>query len=130
MAHILIIEPNPIMVATYGAALRYAGHSVATAHSAQAAIDSADHLQPDVVVLELLLPRHGGIEFLYEFRSYQEWVTIPVIIQSGIAPQALVNVQDTLRNDLGVVTCLYKPQTNLQQLLRQVRKAIEEALPV
>jgi CheY-like chemotaxis protein len=125
MSHILLIEPNPVLAATYSATLRYAGYSVAAAHGAQAAIDSADHLRPDAVVLELQLPRHGGVEFLYEFRSYGEWANIPVVIQSGINPQRLAAVQGTLRDDLGVAACLYKPQTTLQQLLRQIRAVIE-----
>ena len=124
MAHILCIEPNPVLAKTYADVLKSAGYSVATALGAQAAVDAADHQQPDVVVLELQLPRHSGVEFLYEFRSYAEWAKVPVIIHSGIVPQDLDTVQATLKNDLGVVTCLYKPQTSLEALLRQVRATL------
>ena len=96
--------------------------SVACATTAQTAVDAADKQRPDVVILELQLAAHSGVEFLHEFRSYPEWQSVPVIVQSGLPPAQLAEAQDSLRRDLGVRTILYKPRTTLQQLLRAVRE--------
>lgn len=125
MAHVLLLEPDSELARIYAQALQLAGHSTATAATAQAAIDAADQYTPDVVVLELQLPAHGGIEFLHEFRSYSEWQTTPVIINTYITPQELASVRQALASTLGVRAAHYKPQTSLQLLLRSVQEQLK-----
>jgi DNA-binding response OmpR family regulator len=117
--HVLLVEPDPMLGATYVAALTVAGHSVSQTRSAQAAVHAADKKMPDVVILELQLPLHNGIEFLYEFRSYAEWLHIPVIINSFV-PTTDYNYAPTLQNELGVTNFLHKPSTSLRQLMQAV----------
>ena len=84
---ILLIEPDGILASTYKRALVLAGHQVTMCAGAQAADIAADQTQPDVVVLELQLPGHSGIEFLHEeFRSYSDWSKVPVIVSPWCRP--------------------------------------------
>lgn len=124
MANILLIEPNPILARTYEQALQHAGHQVFSVTSAQAAIEAADEHTPDAVVLELQLPVHGGVEFLYEFRSYDEWQQIPIVLHTYTPAQTIAPLQDALQGMLGVRAFLYKPQTSLQQLVQTVRDVV------
>ena len=124
--NLLLIEPDRLLARTYQRALeRNGGHQVFTAVSAQEAVHLSDQQKPDVVVLEMDLPRHNGVEFLYEFRSYPEWSDVPVIIHSFVPPTELAAAA-TLENELGVVRVLYKPATNLAQLCA----AVELSAPV
>jgi DNA-binding response OmpR family regulator len=125
MAFVLLIEPDTELARTYAQALQLAGHESATAATAQAAIDAADQRTPDIVVLELQLPAHNGIEFLHEFRSYAEWQTTPVIINTYTSPQQLAPARRALAEDLGVRATHYKPQTSLQLLLRSINEHAE-----
>lgn len=120
MARVLLIEPNISLAKTYVQALTHAGHDVQFAADAQGGIHCADQTTPDVVVLEIQLAAHSGIEFLHEFRSYAEWQEIPVIINSFIPPQDFVLGTEALREQLGVCALHYKPQASLQTLLRSV----------
>lgn len=124
MSNVLLIEPNPVLAHTYTQVLQHAGHEVTVATSAQGAVEAADERRPDVVVLELQLPVHGGIEFLYEFRSYSEWQQIPIVLHTYTSAQTLLPLQETLFETLGVRACLYKPQTSLQQLSQTVRDVV------
>jgi len=118
--HVLLIEPDTIQATNYSEALRRAGHSVAHARSAQSAVQLADTgNKPDVVVLELQLPQHNGIEFLYEFRSYPEWQAIPAVIHTFVPVRDLKHAT-TLTQELGVREILYKPTTSLQELCEAV----------
>jgi CheY-like chemotaxis protein len=126
MADILLIEPDRILAETYLHALASAGHSVGVCASAQAAIMVADQIQPEVVVLELQLVEHSGIEFLYEFRSYPDWQNVPVVIQSYVPPQEFASSAELLKQELGVTKYLYKSHTTLKQLIA----AVNEQVPV
>jgi len=124
--HVLLLEPNTLLAQTYTQALQQDGFSVAHAASAQTAVFAADKHQPDVVILELQLPEHSGLEFLHEFRSYPEWKDVPVIVHSMLPPTQTIQVEESLRRDLGVKALLYKPRTSLTQLLQTVREQTRE----
>ncbi|HSD55602.1 MAG TPA: response regulator [Candidatus Saccharimonadales bacterium] len=127
MANVLLVEPDIALARTYVQALQHVGHEVVHVVSAQDAIMAADQTQPDVVVLELRMAVHDGIEFLHEFRSYPEWQGIPVVVNSHITSSSLAPVQTALQGDLGVVATLYKPRTSLQQLISQVNQQVRMA---
>ncbi|HVW23628.1 MAG TPA: response regulator [Candidatus Saccharimonadales bacterium] len=122
MPHILLIEPDHVLAETYAAALHHAGHHVVACASAQDAVNLADGQKPDLVVLEVQLVGHSGIEFLYEFRSYDDWQNVPVLIHSQVPPGEFTANWSLLNNELGVVGYLYKPVTNLSELLANVQE--------
>ena len=120
--HILLVEPDKLQARAITGVLERDGHTVAPAVSAQAAVHLADEQAPHVVVLELQLPRHNGIEFLYEFRSYTEWLHIPVVLYTFV-PERELEAAVALRTELGVARVLYKPTTTLVQLADAIRAA-------
>jgi DNA-binding response OmpR family regulator len=119
--NILLIEPDKKLGDIYKRAIIQAGHTVKWAAHAQDAVHTADEHKPDVVVLELQLANHNGIEFLYEFRSYPEWQGIPVILLTMVTPQSL-QITSALMKQLGIVECLYKPATKLHQLVTAINE--------
>jgi DNA-binding response OmpR family regulator len=122
MAHILLIEPNTLLAESYKQALTHAGHTVMHVSGAQAGIDAADTQTPDLVITELHLPGHSGIEFLHEFRSYTEWIRIPVVLNTALTSSQIAPAIEALHRDLGIREVLYKPRTSLQDLVRITRE--------
>lgn len=113
--NILLLEPNRLLANQYVSFLTRQGHQVAWREDAQTGITAADEQRPDVVIAELLLGGHSGIEFLYEFRSYGDWVAVPAIILSNLSPEA-AGLPPTVLESLGVAMYLYKPELSLQKL--------------
>lgn len=120
MSQILLLEPDKILAKTYSTVLETAGHVVRHCVSAQTAVVLADDMHPDIVIVELQLVDHSGIEFLYEFRSYVDWQQIPVIILTNVPESEFAGSQSLLRDDLNVQAYLYKPLTSLQKLIQFV----------
>lgn len=117
---LLLLEPDKVLADTYRRGLQTAGHRVTMCASAQAAIFSADAERPDVVIVELQLTGHSGIEFLYEFRSYDEWAQVPVILLTNVPAGEFRANWALLSDELGVAAYHYKPLTTLRTLLRSV----------
>jgi two-component system, sensor histidine kinase and response regulator len=113
--NILLIEPDSLLGSIYKDALEQKGHRVKLSRDAQTAVHLADEQTPDVVVLELQLRAHSGIEFLYEFRSYPEWQHIPIVLHTLLPEDDLA-----MPRQLGTVQYVYKPSTTLAQLVRTV----------
>ena len=122
MAQVLLVEPDRQLADIYGQALTHAGHHVVAAATAQAAVQAADVVQPELVILELQLVEHSGIEFLYEFRSYLDWQAVPVLVHTHVPPAEFNHSQRLLKDELGVRAYLYKPCTSLRELLAHVQE--------
>ena len=118
---VLVIEPDRVLGQLYAKALMARGHKVDVANTAQTAVSAADEHVPDVVVLEVMMPRHSGIEFLYEFKSYPEWQDVPVIIQTVITPKKLTRAS-VLSDELDVIAVLNKAETSLDELCDVVER--------
>lgn len=127
MANILMLEPDKVLGNTYQKALEHEGHGVRRTVSAQDAVFQVDELLPDLILVEIQLVAHSGIEFLYELRSYADWQRIPVLIHSCIPPLEFEESMELFKTMLHVRAYLYKPHTTLQTLLRAVREVAAEA---
>lgn len=112
---ILLVEPDKLLASSTIKGLKKLGAQVEWSQNAQGAIHSIDTFRPEVIVLELQIPAHNGVEFLYELRSYSDWQNIPVVIYSFIQSEKLTKYTKSLA-ELGIDTWLYKPTTSLQQL--------------
>lgn len=124
MAQILLVEPDTVLAKTYAAALSNSGHHLLRAQDAQSAINATDTVRPDCIILEVRLPRHNGVEFLYELRSHADWQDIPVIILSQLSLDG-VGLDEAKMNELGVRAFCYKPDTNLLTLTTMVDEIVQ-----
>lgn len=115
MKRVLLVEPDAALGDTIATYLGRSGYVTELVSSSQSAIHAADEVTPDAVVLELAIPEHNGVEFLQEFRSYADWLNVPIIVYSRIA------LEDTMLTDVewqkyGVNNYLYKPTVTLAAL--------------
>src|ERR1039458_4053532 len=123
MNKVLLIEPDRILAEVYKRAIEADGLTeVMSVTGAQTAIMAADEHRPDLVILEIQLIEHSGLEFLYEFRSYPEWQSIPVLVQTMVPFAKFHDNWHLLRGELGVRAYMYKPQTSLRQLLGSIKE--------
>lgn len=123
---ILLVEPDTVLADVYKAAFGEKGASVRHAASAQKAIEMVDADVPDVIVLELQMAGHSGVEFLHELRSYEDWSSVPVVVHSNV-PQVAFGVDGAVWDRLGVVRYLYKADTQLGSMVAIVLAMDEKA---
>jgi CheY-like chemotaxis protein len=79
MAHILLVDDDPAVVAANSAALEANGHTVATVDSAAAAAAAVAHTVPDAVVLEAMLDgAYAGFDLARALA--RDFPTLPLIM--------------------------------------------------
>lgn len=121
---VLLIEPDRRLAESYAYALDHAGYHVTACAGSQNAIIVADEVRPDLIILEVRLVKHSGLEFLYELRSYIDWQNTPVIINSHVNAKEIANSQDLIKNSLNVSKILYKPEANLYKLISDASELV------
>ncbi|NKY50962.1 response regulator transcription factor [Nocardia vermiculata] len=74
---ILVVDDEPTIADSVAARLRAEGFTVATAHDGPAAVTAADTFEPDLVVLDIMLPGFDGLEVC---RRIQAGQALPVLM--------------------------------------------------
>lgn len=83
MKVILIVDDNVEfreMLADYFRDLEY---MVEIANNGREGIQKARSIKPDIILLDVMMPDIGGIEVLRELQTYEETISIPVIVITG-----------------------------------------------
>jgi len=80
---ILIVEDEKILSEMYKFKLNKEGFEVISAIEVDEAIELAKKNKPDLVVLDILLPKESGINYLIKTRSIEELKSIPVLVLSN-----------------------------------------------
>lgn len=122
---LLLVEDDPWLAELYQGVLQGEGEcQVITAATAEQALDELDaNPEVDLVILDMFLPGHNGIEFLHEIASYPDTNTIPVIVLSSVYQHDFGMDSERWRH-YGVKNYLYKPETKPQDLLATVKKQL------
>lgn len=95
-------------------------------------LEALDVAVPDHVVLDLKMPRVGGVEALHRIRGHPAWRSLPVtIFSSGNRPEEIAQC-----NALGVGAVVQKPidfdvfDAEVQRIARTVRAGSQDMSPV
>ena len=81
--HILIVDDYPDALDIWALFLRSAGYQVSTASDGAAALAQAQQLLPDLIVLDLELPRISGYDVAKQLRANPLTQSIPLIAATG-----------------------------------------------
>ncbi len=121
---IFVIEDDVFMVELLGNELKNAGLETYSYQTGQTAIDAYAQLQPDLIVLDLLLPDKNGFEVLREIRRLPNGVKVKVMVLSNMAEDA--DKEEAKR--LGVQEYLVKANYSLPEILGKIQVLLLSAI--
>jgi two-component system, OmpR family, alkaline phosphatase synthesis response regulator PhoP len=88
---ILIADDEPNIVAALEYLLQQGGYEVLIARNGDEALDLLEERIPDLVLLDVMMPRKSGYEICSRIREQSEWRHIKVIMLSAKGRDAEVN---------------------------------------
>jgi len=112
---ILIVEDDPDVLGLMVTLLSGEGYRVAIAGDGEEGLNAARRERPDLIVLDLMLPRMNALQFRAVQRRDKAICDVPVICLSGASHAATVALE------LGTEDCLSKP-IDVEVLLGMVRR--------
>ena len=83
MRKVLLIDDDPVVTAMYGKMLREQGFDVEVAGDGEEGLEAIRRELPDVVLLDLDMPKVSGISWLKTVRNRQRSKNLPVVILTG-----------------------------------------------
>ena len=118
---ILVVEDEPSMLAVIKDKLETEGFTVLTAHDGIEGLEVAMKEHPDLILLDILMPRMDGITALKKLREDKWGATAQVIVLSNLSSDQAV--ADSIKN--GVYDYLIKTDWHLNDLVKIIKKKLK-----
>lgn len=87
---ILIVDDEPNIVLSIEFLMKREGYDVATAKDGQEALDILDEINPNLVILDVMMPRKNGFEVCSEVRANAAFSRLPILMLSAKGREAEV----------------------------------------
>ena len=117
---ILVAEDDRFLRKAAEMALKRQGYTVLTAADGEEALRAARSVLPDLILLDLIMPKLNGFDVLQALKKDAPTAHIPVIILSNLGQDR--DVQQAM--DAGAAAYLIKTDLSLQALVQRVEEAL------
>lgn len=120
MARILVVEDDQDLNNAYRIILKNEGHEVVSAFDGKDALKKLDSFSPDLILLDLLMPVMGGLEFLQRYDLIKKHSKVKVLIFTNMENSP--EVSEAYK--LGAHRCIIKSWTAPHNLSHVVDQAL------
>jgi len=117
MKKILFVEDEPNLQKAVGELLKQEGYQIFGAFDGAEGLEIAKKEKPNLILLDLILPKKDGFEVLKELKADKDLKDTPVIILTNL--EGTGDVEKAL--DLGATTYLVKANYELDDILKLVK---------
>ena len=120
MKKILFIEDEPILQKTIGEVLGQEGYEVLEALDGEEGLLTAKREKPDLILLDLILPKKNGFEVLQELKADEETANLKVIVLTNL--ESSQDVERALA--LGATNYLVKANYDLEEVVAKIKELL------
>ena len=114
---ILYIEDEPTLQKTLGEALEQEGFYMLFASDGESGLRLANEEKPDLILLDIILPKKNGFEVLKELKANKETAEIPVVVMTNL--EGTGDVEKIL--EFGATTYLVKANYSLMEVVEKIK---------
>jgi DNA-binding response OmpR family regulator len=125
MSKILIVEDDVSLRDVYSARLGAEGYQIAVASNGEEALATAVKERPDLILLDIMMPKISGFDVLDIIRTTPEVAHTRVIMMTALSAP-----EDKERGEkLGVDKYLVKSQVTLEEMVDSIKQVLASASP-
>ncbi len=120
--NILLVDDDPLVIRMYQNKLTKDGYAVKIASNGEEALIQVMKERPDLILLDIMMPKMNGVETLKALKGEEKTKGIPVIILTNLDD----NPEDveTAKN-LGALDYVVKANITLKTLSEKIKKVLE-----
>lgn len=117
---ILLVDDDRFITVAYKEGLGHAGFQVLIARDGIEALEVLKSFTPSIILLDLIMPKMNGFEFLDKIKSDNKFNNIPIIVLTNLSQQS---DEDEARAH-NIANYLVKADTSLSALIESIQKSI------
>lgn len=119
---ILIVEDDELMSRMYQTKLTFDGYDVLTAFDGESGLAMAGKELPDLILLDVMMPKMDGLQVLEKLKADTKTKNIPVIILTNLGGMKSPEVKGM---ELGAVDYLIKSDMTPAQVVEKIKSHIK-----
>lgn len=117
---ILLIDDDPVLIKALGAEFVEEGFEFISALDGETGLALIKTNLPDIILLDLIMPRMNGFDVLQELKRAEFTKNIPVVLLTNLEPDE--NVRKGM--ELGAVDYCIKSSMNLEKMVNKINKIL------
>ena len=121
-SRVLVVDDEPDLVRILEFGLKAAGYAVETASDGQEGLMKAREQKPDIILLDLMLPKLDGYKVCRLLKFDERYKHIPIMILSARTQEG----DQTLAHEMGANRFLTKPY-EFAEILEHIQALLKEA---
>ncbi|MBI2041825.1 MAG: response regulator [Candidatus Nealsonbacteria bacterium] len=122
MKKILFIEDESALQKTFSDILTQEGHEMISATDGEEGVRLAAAEKPDLILLDLILPKINGFEVLKKLKGGITTRDIPIIVLTNL--EGAGDIEKAM--EMGATTYLVKANYSLEEVLQKIKQALGE----
>jgi CheY-like chemotaxis protein len=115
---ILLADDEQFIAVAYKDGLERAGYKVVVASDGQEALNLASSIKPDLILLDLIMPKINGFEVLQALKSDEQLKNIPVMVLTNLSQSS----DEAEARSYGIIDFMVKADVSLKDLLTKIDK--------
>lgn len=118
---ILLVDDDLTLREMYLERLKAEGFAVETAQDGQEAVAKAKDTRPNLILLDIMMPKLNGLDVLKQLKAEKETASIPVIVLTAL-------IQDRERaqaTELGATDYIVKSETMPGEVIQKIHAVLE-----
>lgn len=119
---ILLVEDEEIMIDLLQRKLTDEGYEVSVARDGESGLRAMRELKPDLILLDIIMPKLGGFEVMEEMNKDKELKKIPVIIISNSGQPVELDRAQKLGAKDWLIKTEFDPNEVLDKVVKQIGK--------
>lgn len=118
---VLLVEDEPILSNLLKQRLEKEGFKVILSRDGAEALKTLKDFKPDLILLDIILPKVSGFEFMETIRNDPQLQRAPIIIVSNLGQESDV----TKGQSLGAVDYLVKAKVSIEEIIEKVKEFLK-----
>lgn len=119
---ILLIEDEELIIDLLQKKLEKEGYEITVAQDGQAGLSKMKETKPDLILLDIIMPKMGGFEVMEEMGKSPELKAIPVIIISNSGQPVELEKAKALGAKDWLIKTEFDPQEVIDKIVKQIGK--------
>jgi len=120
MKKILIIEDEEIILNLLQKKLSQEGYEISVAKDGQEGLRLMKEVKPDLILLDIVMPKIGGFEVMEEMQKEDELKNIPVIVVSNSGQPVEIDKAQALGAKDWLIKTEFDPKEVIEKVIKQI----------
>lgn len=125
MKKILIIDDDKIFIKTLGDSLPKEKYEVSSVSNGEEGLKELEKNTPDLIILDLVMPKMGGIEFLNVLKENNNGKNIPILISTQMSNVSDISEAITSGMQVGTIGYFVKASQDMDMIVKTIENTLK-----